>query len=83
MARLFLELASHSAITLVGFCSCSCRMGMFSGDQYVGFTGVGAALGTSRLLKWEITAAGFLLLCSGPEETYVPVLPYGRLGLSC
>lgn len=48
----------------------------------MGFTGVGAALGTSAL-RAEITAAGFLLLCSGPEETNVPVLPCGRLRLSC
>lgn len=41
MASLFLELASHSAITPVGSCSCSCRTEMFSGDQYVGFRGLG------------------------------------------
>lgn len=82
MASLFLELASHSAITPVGSYSCSCRTEMFSGDQYVGFRGVGAALGTSGLWT-EVTATGFPLLCSGPEESDVPVLPHGRLGLSC
>lgn len=81
-ASLFLELDSYSAITPVGFCSCSCRTEMFSGDQYMGFMGVGAALGTSGLWA-EITAAGLLLLCSSPEETNVPVLPCGRLGLPC
>lgn len=45
----------------------------------MGFMGVGAALGASGL-GVEITAAGLLLICSGPEETDVPVLPCGRLG---